>query len=113
MLNDDIKMKTSDTYSCVIYIASNYDDARRSLQNMAAGKGMCVSIEKCGFVYTGGYEEGVAIRLINYPRFPSEKSDIKDQAVKIAEAVMLETGQGSCTIECLDETVFLSRRNGD
>jgi len=113
MLNENITMVASQTYSCAIYIASNFDDVRLTLQKMAASVGMCVSIERCGFVYTGGFEEGVAIRLINYPRFPSTPEKIKDMALKMAKHVMVETGQGSCSVECSDETIFLSRRSTD
>ena len=113
MLKTEITTKCAPTYTAEIYMAGDYNQAKHLLQKMAATQGMCVSIEHVDYIYTGGAERGFVVRLINYPRFPSVSSDVKDFAVRIAESLIMDLGQGSCTIVCSDETIFMSRREND
>lgn len=104
---------TCKTYSAEIYMAGDMDQCRHELQKMAASEGMCVSLESVDYIYTGGMERGFVIRLINYPRFQSFPDEIKRNAVRIAQALLGSLGQGSCSVVCSDETIFISRRNDD
>lgn len=101
------------TYSAEIYMAGDINHCRHELQRMAASEGMCVSLESVDYIYTGGMEQGFVIRLINYPRFQSSSGEIKDNAIRIAETLLEDLGQGSCSVVCSDETIFISRRNND
>jgi len=94
-------------------MAGDIHYARHSLQKMAANTGMCVSLETADYIYTGGMESGFVVRLINYPRFQSSEKEIKDNAVRIAETLLENLGQGSCSVICSDETIFISRRKND
>lgn len=105
--------KDCETYTAEIYMAGDVTLCRSILQRMAANTGMCVSLEKVGYIYTGGLESGFVVRLINYPRFPANKEDIKNMAGRIAENLLHKLGQGSYTIVYPDETVFMSRREND
>ena len=112
-MNNEITTKFCKTFTAEIYMAGDYSFAKHILQRMAAEEGMCVSLEKVDYIYTGGFEKGFVIRVINYPRFPSKRTDIKNFALRIAENVLRDLGQGSCSVVCQDETVFMSRREND
>lgn len=60
--------------------------------------GLCVTLTKTTFVYTGGNEPGVRIGLINYPRFPVENRVVLNHAMKLAEILMDELKQFRCTV---------------
>lgn len=45
----------NNTYRVNIYIAGNYDDARRVCQEYCSG-GFCVTVSKTKYVYKGGIE---------------------------------------------------------
>lgn len=94
-------------------MAGDIHHARHSLQKMAANTGMCVSIETVDYIYTGGMESGFVVRLINYPRFQLSEKEVKGNAMRIAEVLLDSLGQGSCSVVCSDETIFMSRREND
>lgn len=112
-MKEKVTIKASKTYIAEIYMAGDISHARHSLQLMASEKGMCASLESVDYVYTGGMESGFVVRLMNYPRFPSDPKSIKDFAIRIAESLLKSLGQGSCSIVCSDETFFMSRREDD
>jgi len=111
-LNTNEIVEVSDS-TCVyeIYIGGDIDFAKHKLSQMAAEKGMCVSIEPTEFIYTGGRELGMIIRVIRYPRFPSTTLDLRDFAKHIATNLMTYLGQGSCSIVGSEETIWLTRRD--
>jgi hypothetical protein len=101
------------TYEARIFIAGSVPEIVSVLQKIAAGKGSCWSVEPTTFVYTGGREEGAVVRAINYPRFPAKPSEILNDTLKVAKAVLAETGQGSCSVVATDQTVWLTRRRDE
>lgn len=108
-----IRNTSCETFTSEIFMAGDTDFARHFLQNLCAKEGLCVSLEKVDYVYTGGMERGFVVRLIQHPRFPENNSNIKEKAMRIAESLLLELGQGSCSVVCSDETIFMSRRAND
>lgn len=72
--------------------------------------GLCVSIEKTRFIYNGGIEDGVAIRLVNYPRFPSTLEAIEDRAAELANLLIGWTYQHSALVVGPVTTQWLTRR---
>jgi len=107
-------MKTLEveSYTVTIYIAGNYDDAVRACKTHVV-KGFCVSIQPTDYAYTGGFESGVAVTLINYPRFPTAPAAIVKEAKMLAVWLMSSLYQESCTIDCPDTTIWLSNRKED
>ena len=69
--------------------------------------GLCVTVTPTKFIYTGGHEDGVAIGLINYPRFPDSPTGIRGKAVKIARELLAAMGQNRISIVCRDETIMV------
>jgi len=74
-------------------------------------EGLCVNIKPCDFAYTGGYEKGVKIGLINYARFPSLQEDITQKAIALAEFLIVKLHQSSASVVAIDGSYFLSRRD--
>lgn len=98
------------TYWVKIYIAGPIEVAKQFIRKRAKQKGMCVTIEPTTYIYTGGEEAGYVVGLINYPRFPKEITEIWNEAVLLADALRLETGQDSFTIMDPHKTEWYSDR---
>lgn len=106
----EIRSKTADTIVFEIYMAGDIQDAKRKLVQMAATQGACWSVDATEFVYSGGREQGFVVRTINYPRFPKTVDTLEKDAVTVATELMLELGQGSCSIVGPETTTWLDRR---
>lgn len=106
----NIIQKSLATYQINIYLAGNYDDAIRACKKFCSGVGLCVTVERCEYVYTGGSESGVRIGLLNYPKFPKEQEDILNTARKLSSFLLLELYQDSVLIVAPDMTEWISSR---
>ncbi len=104
--------KKTKTYTAEIYIAGDYGTAKNIIREYCEG-GACVSLEKVDYIYTHGEESGMVARLINYPRFPSTRSEIARKSMTLAMNLLFGLHQGYCTVVRGDETVFISRRAVD
>jgi len=101
-------MMKCDTFSIQIYSGlrvrhsgETYElqDVYDILQEYVDDVGLCVSVTPTTYVYTeSGFEHGVVIGLINYPRFPSTVSELRVKATQIAEMVMNKLRQDRVTI---------------
>ena len=69
--------------------------------------GFCISVIPCGYIYTEGAESGWLVRIINYPRFPKSRNDLKIEAINLADLLLFELGQESCSVICPDETIYI------
>jgi len=106
----EIHGKTTDTVVFEIYMAGDINDAKRKLTKLAAEQGACWSVEPTEFIYSGGRELGFTVRTINYPRFPKTIDTLEQDAITVATELMLELGQGSCSIVGPEKTTWLNRR---
>jgi hypothetical protein len=96
-----------------IYIAGDYDTAKKITQEYCDKNGMCVTVTPTVYVYTGGQEDGVIVGLINYPRFPKYNSELLKIAEAIAEELRIGLGQQSYSIDTPKETLWYSHRPED
>ena len=69
--------------------------------------GLCVTVEPTYFIYTNGQEDGVKVGFINYPRFPKEIKDIKDEAIELAKHLKAAFSQKRVSIVFTDETIMI------
>jgi hypothetical protein len=69
--------------------------------------GLCVTLTKTEYIYSKGGEPGFLVGLINYPRFPSSKEDIRKHAMKIAETLLDKLHQKRVSIIFPDETLTI------
>jgi len=111
-------VKTVDTFTATIYVGlkEGYSGAEQSIEDVETlcqeycdGAGLGITITPLKFVYTKGSENGCAVDLINYPRFPSDNETIKEHAVSIARILLEELGQLRLSVVCSDKTYLLER----
>jgi len=106
-----ITTKTAKTHVIKIHIAGDMMLARTVLQEYVM-RGACVSMAAEEYVYTMGNESGMVITLINYPRFPKTEVELLDQALDLAELLIVKLYQGSCAVVDYDgDSYFISRRD--
>ncbi len=77
---------------------------------MSQDVGLCVTVTPTNFVYTGGAESGVCVRLANYPRFPSDIVKIDEKAFALARLLRDGMCQWSVMIETPTKTTWLTTR---
>jgi hypothetical protein len=109
---------TVETFWATIYVGlrSDWDiheeeAAARVCQEYVDQVGLCVTLTPTRFVYTDGSEDGVAVGLINYPRFPSTPAAIKAHALELARRLKEALGQRRVSVVFPDETVMLGDSN--
>jgi len=102
----------SETQTCFInvYLAGDIDDIRRSCKDFCNQAGLCVTVTKTEFIYTGGAEVGAVIGFVNYPKFPSTEEEITAKALTLAEKLRKEAYQDSALIQGPSKTIWISNR---
>lgn len=70
--------------------------------------GLCVTITPTKYVYSNGSEDGFAIGLIQYPRFPAPEFQIRNHAMTLAELLRIAYRQFRVSVVFPDETVMIS-----
>ena len=95
-------MKICDNYESKIWLGlrSGYtthfnvsDDVKDFIKEWCTEKKQCVSVSETEFIYVNGYEPGLVIGFINYPRFPFSQSEIKNRTIELGELLMKKFNQ--------------------
>ncbi len=86
------------TYVVRIYLSGPIEVAKQIIRAECLREGLCVTIEPTTFIYTGGEEAGYVVGLLNYPRFPSEPSELDARACALAEKLLTGTHQHSALV---------------
>lgn len=102
-------MKEERSFYANIWIAGDLSTAKAACREFCE-EGLCVTITPTSFIYTGGQQEGVLVRLINYPRFVEEPSAIKTRAQRLGDFLCHRLFQDSYSIEFPDTTEYYERR---
>jgi len=109
-------MEQVDTFIATIYcgLRAGYSDKITDLdlirdwcKSYCNSVGFCVSFTPTEFIYKDGSEPGVIIGIINYPRFPKDKKDLKSIALYIATKVATISEQKRISILFPDTTITL------
>ncbi len=109
-------MKIEKTFRAIIYVGlkGHYDgkihlieEAESICQEYCNEVGLCITITPLKFVYKDGGENGCAIGLINYPRFPSSEETILNHGIQIGKLLMKEFSQMKVSIVCDGKTYML------
>jgi len=101
--------KSCATFTATIFIGGSFSQLENYLRGYVMKGRLCVSIEPCKFVYTGGCEDGARIGLINYPRFPQDTESLKKEAIELTSQLIDHLNQLSASIVFPDETQWLYR----
>jgi len=67
----------------------------------------CVTITPTEYRYVDGYEPGVIVGYIQYPRFIREPEEIIGRALNLAQRLMIRLGQNRVTVTTPDESIML------
>ncbi len=67
----------------------------------------CATMTPTRYVYGNGWEDGVEIGLVNYPRFPGTSEAIRAGALELAERLRVALGQMRVSVMFPDETVMM------
>lgn len=109
-MKPEISVKSCSGHVADIHIAGCSISARNALRQYVM-KGLCVSVIETDYIYTGGYETGVTVRLINYARFPVEKDVFIEEAINLGMFLIEKLFQSSCSVVVCGDSHYLSRRN--
>lgn len=105
-----MKITSAPTIRFDIFIAGDIEQAKQVCRQHCFDVGLCVTVEPITYIYTGGEEAGVRIGLINYPRFPTSSTALREKAGGLAQLLMDGLCQHSYSIVGSDETTWCSRR---
>jgi hypothetical protein len=109
-------MREVDTYTATIYcglregyseIIHEKSEIEKIAQEYCNTRGLCVTLTDTKFIYKDGNEPGVAIGLINYPRFPGTKKEIRKTTLDLAKIVKENFKQNRVSAVFSDKTVML------
>lgn len=101
------KYKTEKTWWVKIYFAGDVEIAKQVCREECFRDGLCITIEPCEYIYTGGQESGYVIGLVNYPRFPASKKQLEKRALILAELLLKKTYQLSGLIVTPNDTHWI------
>ena len=109
-------MLSEDTYWAKVFLGLrvgysrkhySYRSAENTIKRYVSDHPLCVSITRTQFAYKGGWDRGIIIELINYPRFPIPFGSIREYATDLAQFLMLRYGQNRISIMMPDVTIML------
>lgn len=101
-----VQINEVETFYANIHVAGDYDVARSACREIAYGFGFCFQLHKVDYVYSGGEESGLLIRVINYPRFPRTPEEITKLTVEFAKIIADKLCQKSFTVETKTDTMY-------
>lgn len=108
-------MKTVPSFNIQIWLGlrEGYTDKVHSIDEVyeecqkICAIGICVTITPTRFIYKDGWEDGVVIGLINYPRFPKEKQRLIYDSWEIANRLQERFKQIRLSITTPEKTYTL------
>lgn len=109
-MNDEIGVTTCNPWTVTLYIGGCIVTAKAFLAKLSADAGACWSVEPTEFVYSGGREQGMIVRDINYARYPRDPGPVEDRTTELGIMLMRELGQGSCSVVGPLSSRYLTRR---
>ena len=110
ILHNPITETRAPSRSVSVYVAGSRSRVRDALREHCVAVGLCVAVVDCDYIYTGGAESGVVVRLQNYPRFSASESELMALGVGVGRLLVAALCQSSALVVGPAETVWLSRR---
>jgi hypothetical protein len=107
----NIKLTDCSTWWVRIYLAGDIEIAKQVCREVCFEDGLCVTVEPCEYIYTGGQEAGYCVGLINYPRFPADHRAITERANRLAERLMAKGCQHSALVMTPETTEWYTCRD--
>lgn len=107
-----VARNTAKSFFATIHIAGDVNQAEFLCRQWVM-RGACVQITPCNYVYTGGVEEGMTVRLIQYPRFQRSEVEILEMAQELGSYLAQELCQISFSIETPYNTTYYQAEGYD
>ena len=101
-------LKRLPAFSACIEMAGDIATAKMIINKKFYTMGGCVTVEPLTFIYTGGTEEGMRIKFINYPRFPDTEEAVKEATMSLAGELMRELNQKTAVVLTTTENIWLN-----
>jgi hypothetical protein len=108
-----MRTETAPSWPVSIFIAGDYEAAHEACQRYCDDVGLCVTVTRTSYVYTGGAEGGIIVGLINYPRFPSTADTLFERAVDLGNWLRRALKQESFSVQTPTATTWFSWREAD
>ena len=86
--------------------------AQQLVQNYCNREKLCVTVTPTTYIYVDGSEPGLIVGLLNYPRFPSTGSQLREHAFALAKMLLVNLYQNRVSMVLGTETVMLERKEG-
>ena len=109
MIGQDIAEQVSligPTWYANIWVAGDHHKAVELCREFCGHTPLRVTVTPTTYVCTGGAEEGVCVRSIQYPRFPEDEESRTNKVIDLAEFLRSRLCQHSYCVEFQDETVW-------
>ena len=100
-----VPKKTSKSFFAAVHLAGSYSQAE-TLCRQWVMRGACVQLLPCSYIYTGGEEDGVVARIMQYPRLERPEQEILDMAIELGGYLAQEMCQVSFSIETPYNTTY-------
>lgn len=102
--------QTTDTWWIRLYAAGPIEVAKQTIRRYCLEVGLCVNIYPNTYIYTGGEETGYVVELVNYPRFPVDRTELEKTAEQLAVRLLDDTFQHSIMWMDPTTTTWISKR---
>jgi len=103
----DMNSITKPTNWARIYISGPLNVIEQTCREFCL-RGQCVTVEPIKFIYTRGEEQGAVVGLINYPRFPTPKDELKEIANSLAIRLLEDTLRASVLVMTPEATEWIT-----
>lgn len=104
------RRETASTFTVRLYLSGPMDVAKQIIRAECLREGLCVTVEPCTFIYTGGEEAGYVVGLLNYPRFPTTKAALTERARDLMHKLLDGTYQHSALLVTQEATEWVTKR---
>lgn len=101
-----MKSESVSTYVVDIFVSGPTHLIEAECSKYCLDVGLCVSVSRVKYIYTGGIELGSRVTLLNYPRFPSSEARINMEAEELAKKILVATHQRSALVVTPKRTVW-------
>jgi hypothetical protein len=106
--------KQVESYTATVYVGFREGDVNHTIAEAEAvcraycdEIGLCVTLTPTRYLYTNGAEDGCAVGLINYPRFPDTPEGLETKALELARRLREALGQRRVSVLFPGHTVML------
>lgn len=103
--------KSCQSYWVKIYISGPRLIVEQTCREECLREGLCVTVDDTKFIYTGGEEAGSVIGLVDYPRFPKSRKDIRARANALALLLLEKTCQHSVLVMDDSRATWFTKRS--